>query len=339
MKDRLALLFDRFTIALIVTVVLASIVPCRGEAAVIFAGITKLAIALLFFMHGAKLSREAVIAGITHWRLHLLVFLCTFALFPLLGLGLQPLTNALVGPQLALGVLFLCTLPATVQSSIAFTSIARGNVPAAVCSASFSSLIGIVLTPLLVAALIHTQGAAAAPGNAVRDITLQLFVPFIAGQVARRWIGGFVERHRIVLGLIDRGSILLVVYTAFSAAVVEGLWHQVSAASLTALLLLCCVLLAAALLATSQLGKRLGFSREDRITIVFCGSKKSLASGVPMANVLFASSAVGTIVLPLMLFHQVQLMVCAVLAQRYARQATAASAAEASVDEEVDTAD
>lgn len=339
MIDRLALLFDRFTIALIATVVLASVVPCRGDAAVIFADITKIAIALLFFMHGAKLSREAVIAGITHWRLHLLVFLCTFALFPLLGLGLQPLTNALVGPQLALGVLFLCTLPSTVQSSIAFTSIARGNVPAAVCSASFSSLIGIVLTPLLVAALIHTRGAAAAPGHAVRDITLQLFVPFVAGQIARHWIGAFVERHRIVLSLVDRGSILLVVYTAFSAAVVEGLWHQVSAAALVALLLLCGLLLALALFATSQLGRRLGFSREDRITILFCGSKKSLASGVPMANVLFASSAVGTIVLPLMLFHQVQLMVCAVLAQRYARQATAPPPAHASIEQAVDTAD
>ena len=339
MIDRLALLFDRFTIALFVSVALASFVPCRGAAALVFAWITKLAIALLFFMHGAKLSREAVIAGITHWRLHLLVFLCTFALFPLFGLALQPLTNALVGPQLALGMLFLCTLPATVQSSIAFTSIARGNVPAAVCSASFSSLIGIVLTPLLVAALIHTQGAAVAPGNAVRDITLQLFVPFVAGQVARRWIGAFIERHRSVLSIVDRGSILLVVYTAFSAAVVEGLWHQVSVGALSALLVLCCVLLVIALFATAQLGKRLGFSREDRITILFCGSKKSLASGVPMANVLFASSAVGTIVLPLMLFHQIQLMVCAVLAQRYARQATAAIAADGPVDEEVDTAD
>jgi sodium/bile acid cotransporter 7 len=239
-------------------------------------------------------------------------------MFPLLGVGLMPLATATVGAQLALGLLFLCTLPSTVQSSIAFTSIARGNVPAAVCSASFSSLIGIVLTPLLVAALIHTQGASAAPGNAVRDITLQLFVPFVAGQVARRWIGAFVERHRSVLGLVDRGSILLVVYTAFSAAVVEGLWHQVSAAALVALLLLCGLLLAIALFATSQLGQRLGFSREDRITIVFCGSKKSLVTGIPMATALFAGASAGLLVLPLMIFHQLQLMACATLARRYA---------------------
>ena len=338
MKERLALLFDRFTLALIATVIVASVLPCRGETATFFGYITMLAIALLFFMHGAKLSREAVIAGLTHWRLHLLVFLCTFGLFPLLGFALQPLANVIVGPQLTLGLLFLCALPATVQSSIAFTSIARGNVPAAVCSASFSSLIGIVLTPLLVALLIHTQAGTAAPGHAVRDITLQLFVPFVAGQLARGWIGGFIERHRSVLGLVDRGSILLVVYTAFSAAVVEGLWQRVSAASLAGLLLLCTLLLALALFATYGFGKRLGFSREDRITILFCGSKKSLASGVPMANVLFASSAVGTIVLPLMLFHQIQLMVCAVIAQHYGRQA-ADPAFDAEAGEPVDTAD
>ena len=325
MKQTLGLLFDRFTVALITTVILASLLPCRGEAAHVFAIVTNFAIALLFFLHGAKLSREAVIAGITHWRLHLLVLACTFVLFPLIGLAARPLTVALVGVPLTTGLLFLCTLPSTVQSSIAFTSIARGNVPAAVCAASASSLIGIFLTPLLASLFIHAgSDAAAAPGNAVRDIALQLFVPFVAGQIARRWIGGFIAGHRMLTGIVDRGSILLVVYTAFSAAVVEGLWHQVSATTLFVLLLLCVALLAVALFATHELGLRLGFSREDQITILFCGSKKSLASGVPMANVLFTSATVGMIVLPLMLFHQVQLMVCAVLAQRYARAGNAA---------------
>ena len=150
-------------------------------------------------------------------------------------------------------------------------------------------------------------------------------MPFVAGQILRPWIGAFIDRHKKVIGLVDRGSILLVVYTAFSAAVVAGLWQQVSLQTLAILLGLCCVLLAVALFVTSQLGKRLGFSREDRITILFCGSKTSLAAGVPMANVLFAGATVGAIVLPLMLFHQVQLMVCAVLAQRYARQAAVVS--------------
>ena len=323
MKSTLSLVFDRYTLALISTVVLATLLPCRGVVAEVFEVVTNFAIALLFFLHGAKLSREAVIAGLTNWRLHLLVVACTFALFPLLGVLVQPLAKAMVGTQLAVGILFLCTLPSTVQSSIAFTSIARGNVPAAVCAASASSLLGIFVTPLLVGVLIHTNASAGGPSplSAIKGIVLQLFVPFVAGQILQPWIGGFIDRHKKMIGLVDRGSILLVVYTAFSAAVVAGLWQQVSLQTLVILLVLCGVLLAVALLATSQLGKRLGFSREDRITILFCGSKKSLASGVPMANVLFAGSAVGAIVLPLMLFHQVQLMVCAVLAQRYARQA------------------
>lgn len=324
MKDVLALVLDRYLLALLAAVLLASLLPCRGSAAEAFEIATHGAIALLFFLHGARLSRESVIAGLMNWRLHLLVLACTFVLFPLLGLLAQPLVMPLIGSQLALGLLFLCTLPSTVQSSIAFTSIAHGNVPAAVCAASASSLLGLFITPLLVGVFVHADGGSAGPApiGAIRGIVLQLFVPFVAGQLARRWIGGFIHRHRQLVGLVDRGSILLVVYTAFSAAVVAGLWKQVSLQALAWLAVACGVLLALALLATWQLGKRLRFPREDRIAILFCGSKKSLAAGIPMANVLFAGSVVGAIVLPLMLFHQIQLMVCAVLAQRLARRAS-----------------
>jgi solute carrier family 10 (sodium/bile acid cotransporter), member 7 len=130
-------------------------------------------------------------------------------------------------------------------------------------------------------------------------------------------IGGWIERNRGVLKFVDQGSILLVVYAAFSEAVNEGLWHQIPLAALGGLLVLCVVLLALALAVTMVVSKRLGFSRADQITIIFCGSKKSLAAGVPMAKVIFATHAVGAVVLPLMLFHQIQLMVCAALAQRW----------------------
>jgi sodium/bile acid cotransporter 7 len=312
---------DNFTLALVATVTLASLLPARGGVAHGFETATTLAVGLLFFMHGAKLSREAVIAGATHWRLHLLVFASTFVLFPLLGLALKPLLAPLVTPELYLGVLFLCALPATVQSAIAFTAMARGNMPAAVCSASASTLLGIFVTPLLVNLLVVQHGAGASGSlDSVPRIMLQLMVPFIAGQVLRRWIGGWVKRRAAVLRLVDQGSILLVVYTAFSAAVIEGLWKQVPLAALAGVLVICAVLLALALTVTTWASRRLGFDKADEVTIVFCGSKKSLASGIPMANVLFASHAVGAIVLPLMLFHQMQLMVCAVLAQRYARR-------------------
>jgi sodium/bile acid cotransporter 7 len=311
---------DNFTLAMIVTVIAASFFPCHGQGEIIFNNITHVAVSLLFFLHGAKLSREAVIAGITHWRLHLLVMLCTFALFPLLGLVLKPLLSPLVTPDLYLGILFLCMLPSTVQSSIAFTAAARGNVPAAICSASASNLFGIFITPVLVGLLTSAQMAGGSPLESALQIALQLLLPFIAGQIARRWIGGWVERNKALTRLVDQGSILLVVYTAFSEAVGQGLWHEVSWATLAGLMVINVVLLGLVMFISAQAARRLGFNREDRIAIVFCGSKKSLASGVPMAKVLFAGGALGAVVLPLMLFHQLQLMVCAVLAQRYAQE-------------------
>ena len=317
---RLRLLFDKFTLALLAVVIIATVLPCEGQGAVIFSWATTLAIALLFFMHGAKLSREAIQAGASHWRLHLLVFACTFVLFPLLGLALKPFVTPMVGTELYLGLLYLCALPATVQSAIAFTSLARGNIPAAICSAAASSLLGIFLTPVLVMLLLGVEGEAGSTLDSIGKIVLQLLVPFIAGQIARRWIGAWVTRNKSWLKFVDQGSILLVVYTAFSNAVVEGLWQQIPLSRLVLLVLVCCVLLALVLCLTNLLARRLGFNLEDRITIIFAGSKKSLATGVPMAQVLFASSAVGMVILPLMIFHQIQLMVCAVLAQRYAQR-------------------
>jgi sodium/bile acid cotransporter 7 len=322
---------DNFTLALISVVITASVLPCSGDSATVFNWITNIAIGLLFFMHGAKLSHEAIVDGVTHWRLHLLVFASTFLMFPVLGLALRPILQPLVTPDLYVGILFLCALPATVQSAIAFTSMARGNVPAAVCSASGSSMIGIFLTPVLVGLLLAQHGAASS-FDAVRSITLQLLVPFLAGQMARRWIGPWVERSKSMLGTIDRSSILLVVYTAFSEAVIQGLWQQIPLRALVGLIAVCGVMLALALLITTYTARRLGFSREDEITIVFCGSKKSLASGIPMARVLFAGHAVGALVLPLMLFHQIQLMVCAMLAQHYAVRPTVGKLAEQTAD-------
>jgi sodium/bile acid cotransporter 7 len=329
--ERLLARIDRFSAALLATVLVASLLPCRGEVATGFRLLTGAAIALLFFLHGAKLSRAAIVEGATNWRLHLLVLALTFALFPLLGLGAQAVAGLMVAPALAAGMLFLALLPSTVQSSIAFTTIAGGNVPAAVCSASASNLIGIVLTPLLVAATM--SGASGhVSGGEVETIALQLLLPFVAGHLSRPLTAGFVARHKALVSLVDRGSILLVVYTAFSAAVVEGLWHQVPAWQLAVIVLLSLMLLAIVMIVARTAARRLGFDRADEIAILFCGSKKSLASGVPMAGVLFPAAQVGAIILPLMIFHQLQLLACASIAQRYARRAPAA----ATIDETVE---
>ena len=315
LKDLLAKLkIDSYILLLFGMVVLASVLPVRGEAATIVGWVVKIAIALLFFLHGAKLSRQAVVAGVTHWRLHLTILAFTFVLFPVLGLAISK--SGVLSPTLSTGMLFLCCLPSTVQSSIAFTSIGRGNVAAAVCAASASNLLGIFLTPVLVGLLMQAHGDVGG-WDSIRSIVIQLLLPFIAGQLVRPWVGAWIERHKALVGRVDRGSILLVVYSAFSAAVVGGIWKIVSIPELALLLVACMVLLAAVMAATMFGARALGFSKPDEVAIVFCGSKKSLATGVPMAGILFPGATAGVLVLPLMLFHQIQLMACSVLAQRY----------------------
>ncbi len=318
MIRRIASVFDPFVLALLGTVVLASLLPARGPFAAAVAIAADAGIVLLFFLHGAKLSREAIWAGARNWRLHLATLGITFALFPLLGLGVG--AAHVVPPEFAAGLLFLTLLPSTVQSSIAFTAIARGNVAAAVCAASFSNLAGIFITPALVALLMGgTTGGMS--WESVGTIFAQLLLPFVLGHLLRPWIGAFVARHKTLTGRVDRGSILLVVYSAFGAAVVEGLWSRIAPASLLALTALCLLLLAIVLAATWALGRAMGLSREDAVVLLFCGSKKSLASGVPMAGVLFSASQVGIVLLPIMIFHQLQLIACALIAPKLAKSA------------------
>ena len=320
MAGRLRL--DPYILALMGMVLLASLAPIHGQTAAAFSLFTKGAIALLFFLHGAKLSRAAVIAGVTQWRLHLVVLAVTFGAFPLLGLAAQHLPDAILPRSLAPGLLLLCCLPSTVQSSIAFTSVARGNVAAAVCAASASNLFGILITPVLVTLTLGVHGASNMLGQ-VGAVVVQLLLPFIAGQVARPWLAGWIGRRARLVGLVDRGSIVLVVYGAFSAAVADGLWSKVTASQLVFLIAVCTVLLGLVLIITRATARALGFNTADEIVLVFCGSKKSLASGIPMASILFTPAAVGLMVLPLMVFHQIQLMACAYIAQRYGARAEA----------------
>jgi sodium/bile acid cotransporter 7 len=297
--------------------VLASVVPARGLGAVLVAHAIEVAIVLLFFLYGVRISPEDALEGARNVKLHALVLAFTYLVFPLIGLLALPLQGNALAPELYVGLIFLCALPSTVQSSIAFTSIARGNVAAALCAASASNLLGVVVTPVLVGLLLQKQGVTFS-AHSIEKLVLQLLLPFMVGQLLRRFILGFVTRHKQLLGYVDRGSILLVVYGAFSEGVVSGLWSRISLGSLAVIFGLAALLLAIILSLTTWVSRRLGFSKEDEITIVMCGSKKSLASGVPIASVLFPPAAVGVTVLPLMVFHQLQLVVCAWLARRYA---------------------
>ena len=315
------LALDRFTILLFVMVILASILPVSGHAAEIFSVITTAAIAVLFFLHGAKLSREAVMQGLTHWKLHGLVFAITFAVFPILGLLAKPILVPMLGQELYWGFLFMCFLPSTVQSSIAFTSVARGNVAAAVCSASFSNIIGMFITPIMVAFFILGQTSHGFdPTSSIIQITLLLLVPFILGQILRPYVFPHMQKRPKIVKVFDQFSILMVVYGAFSSAVVAGLWSQISMSTLMLLILACSVLLTLIMLLSLYIPKWLGFNVADQKTIFFCGSKKTLASGVPMAQILFIGQPIGMIVLPIMIFHQIQLMVCGVVANYWSKQ-------------------
>ena len=315
---------DTFTLLLVCSVALASLLPATGNFADYFGVATSIAIGLLFFLHGARLSTDVVIAGILHWRLHLVILLTTFAVFPLLGMALGLIPDSILPQPLYLGILFLCVLPSTVQSSIAFTSMAGGNVPAAICAASASNIFGMFLTPMLVGLLFSVGGHGGFSWDVLQKILLQLLAPFVVGQILQPWIGNWIRSKKKMLTPVDRGSILMVVYLAFSKAVVEGLWQTFSLRDIAIVIGLDILLLAFVLTFTMRGSRFMGFSKPDQITITFCGSKKSLASGVPMAGVIFAGQSIGAIVLPLMLFHQIQLMVCAVVAQKYAAVAAPA---------------
>lgn len=319
---------DNFTLAIAGAVVVASVLPAQGVFETVLSKTVNVAIAALFFMHGAKISRDAVVSGLLHWRLHIVILASTFAFFPLLAVAVRAVVPGLPAELLA-GIVYLGVLPSTVQSSIAFTSIARGNIAAAVVAASLSNFVGIFLTPILAGAVLQTSGVVISE-NAIVSIVVQLLLPFLAGQLLQPWIGPWIRRNAKVLAYFDRGSILGVVYLAFGHAVLGGIWHRVTPSMLLVLLSVLAVLLAVVLASTTGVSRALGFSREDEIAIVMCGSKKSLASGVPMATILFAGHDMSLMILPLMIFHQMQLMACAVLAQHYATRERPADGAAAS---------
>ena len=312
---------DGFVLAIIVAAALASIFPAPGTADNVLTWVTRISVGVLFFLYGARLSPREALDGVKHWRLHTVVLGTTYLLFPLIGLALRILAPTILTDDLYTGILYLCLVPSTIQSSIAFTSIARGNVAGAVVSASLSNILGVFLTPLLVILLMNTSGQATVGTSAIVAILLQLLAPFVLGQLLRPLISGWLARHSAPTKIVDRGSILLIVYSAFSASMNQGVWSSVSPWRIVAVVAVCAVLLAVILTITWLIARWLKFDRADRIVIQFCGSKKSLASGLPMASVLFVGQPIGLIVLPLLIFHQIQLIVCAVLAGRYERAA------------------
>ncbi len=313
------LLPDRFILWLLGTVVLAVLLPVTGRAAQAVDLLTLAAIFALFLLHGVRLPREALLSGVTDWRLHLAILALTFAVFPLIGMALARAWPGLLAPELWTGLLFLCALPSTVQSSIAYTSIARGNVAGAVAAAAYSNLIGVFLTPLLALLMLQAQSAQISLAAFGRIFAL-LFLPFVIGHALRPLLLGFVEARPAMTRTVDKGTILLAVYGAFSAATVEGVWRRLPPAELAVLTALLLALLGLVLGAAVLAGRLGGFARPSRAAILFCGSVKSLVAGAPMARLLFPAATAGLIILPIMIFHTLQLIVSAWIAGALARQ-------------------
>lgn len=283
--------------------------------------VTDLGVALVFFLHGAAVSPRAMKAAVGKWQLHIVVQASTYVLFPLIGLAAWFALTDVLALELRIGLFFLCAISSTISSSVAFTAIARGNVPAAIFNATLSGLIGMVLTPLLMG-LVLAQGASAIPIlSQIGGIVTKLLLPFLLGQLLRAPLAAFLDRHKTMIGKADRAVIVLIVYTAFCDAAGAGMWTRANLASITVITLLCSALLAVVLALTTCVSRLLSFPVEDEIAAVFCGSKKSLANGAPIAKVLFGvSPALSMILVPLLIYHQIQLVVCGVLAGRYSRR-------------------
>ncbi|MBF0582144.1 bile acid:sodium symporter family protein [Corynebacterium sp. ED61] len=307
-----------FLIWMILLGVIAGIVlPVRGDAAEVADWVVKIAIAFLFFLYGARLAPQEALRGLLHWRLHVLILLFTFVLFPVVGLAFKPLTPW-IGEDMYMGILFMTLVPSTVQSSVAFTSIARGNVAASIVAASASSLVGVVITPLLVLLLMTAPGGVHVDGGTFINIGVQLLLPFFIGQILRPWVKGFAASK--MTKKVDQISIGLVVYVSFSEGMVQGIWSSVAWQAIVGLVLGSVVLVYLMLWVTSVITRKLNFNYEDQVAIQFAGTKKSLAAGLPMAAVMFGSTGLGLMILPLMIFHQMQLIICSIRASTYAER-------------------
>ncbi len=283
--------------------------------------LTKAGIALIFFLHGVALSFAALKAGTLRWPLHLLVQTSTFLLFPLLGFALNAALGDRVTPELKIGLFYLCALPSTVSSSVAMTAAARGNVAGAVFNATLSSLLGVFLTPLWMAFVLKTSGQAQPLGPVIWDLVRWLVLPLVVGQACRPMLGAWAGRNKRFINLADRGTILLLVYTSFCDSFRTGVWAGHGFGTIGIVLASALGLFALVMTVMASAANALGFAREDKIAAMFCGSKKTLASGVPMAKLIFAGHpGLGMILLPIMIYHPLQLVICGWLAGRWGRR-------------------
>ena len=305
---------------LLLAIFLATVLPVGGRWVGIAQFVSNAAVFLLFFLNGLRLPRREVIAGIGKWRLLLPLVLFVYAAMPTAGWLLWQGTGQVLPPLLALGFLFLGTLPSTVQSAPAYTSLAGGNVASSVVAAALLNIIGVFLTAPLFSLLAGSHGAAFDGAGLVKVVSI-LLLPFALGQVLQGRLGGWLAGHRQLVTWMDRSSIAIAVYVAFSSAVRQGIWGRIDPVGWVGLAVACSALLVFGYGASWLLGRAIGLGRGDRIAMMFAGAQKSIAMGAPLATVLFPPAVAGVILLPTLAYHLAQLVVAAPLASRLKGQA------------------
>jgi sodium/bile acid cotransporter 7 len=309
---------DGFLLALLAMIGLAYIWPFPGmkSSPIPLSEISTFAVSIVFFFYGLRLSPEKLRAGLINWKLHALVHLSTFVFFPLIALAFRPFFKTEDGQMLWLAIFFLTVLPSTVSSSVVMISIARGNIPAAIFNASVSSLIGVFITPLWMGMVLETQSGNFDLGTVVGKLSIQVLLPVIAGMLLNKRWGHFAEVNKKYIRYFDQSSILLIVYTSFCESFGEHLFGDFDAKDIVFLGAGMLILFFTIYFLLVFLCRLLKFDRADTITAVFCGSKKSLVQGAVMSKVLFSGSQAGVMLLPIMLYHALQLIVASIIAQR-----------------------
>ncbi|MBO0214826.1 bile acid:sodium symporter [Vibrio sp. Vb2880] len=312
-----------FLVGMVVAILLATVTSEFGRSGgmIHLDQLTGVGVAIVFFLHGLGLSPQAIKAGVTNWRLHIYIQIATFVVYPILWVIFGEAFLAYMPAALAFGFCYLLVLPSTISSSVAMTSVGKGNVPGAIFNASLSSILGVFITPLLIQLFMGFEGVQLDLLDSVVSISKLLLLPMIVGQLMRPYLVAWVDRHKAVVNKVDKYVILLIVYNAFCDSVVNGIWSEFSMGLLVSSIAICTVILLFMVHLIQWGARRTKFTLPDEVAAVFCGTKKTLAAGIPMAKVIFgADPSLGMILLPIMLYHPIQIFYCAVLANRYARQ-------------------
>lgn len=315
--------FDGFLLMLVAVIILAYFFPSFGvmEKPFSLEQITNYGLTLIFFFYGLRLSFGKLHAGLSNWRMHLVIQLTTFLFFPLVVILFKSLFTSQDTQMLWLGTFFLASLPSTVSSSVVMVSIAGGNLPAAIFNATISSIIGIFITPVWMSLFLAGNTKNFDIKTILLKLMLEVLLPFVIGVALNRWLGNFAEANRKKLRYFDQTVILLIVYTAFCHSFTLNIFSSYTIANLLLLTAAMAALFGSSYVFVIIIGKILKFNREDMVTVMFCGSKKSLVHGSLMSKVLFPDlSVAGIILLPIMIYHALQLIAASIIARRFAQQ-------------------